>query len=336
LLTALSIAKTLAKEKLAKDSINLFVANSNKYDTFIDYELPAPSYLVPANQGYYIGWFINGSVSSSAARLRRAKSNGYMTSKAIEFKNDLAIKIVKVLKAELKSNIPSFKIINKYYTNNRYELSELNSADIQDTKIRASVNRSPSNDDLFDEIRAYAYQLKREGSLDHDLLADYAYNLDTKKSHSDIRMKVNNIFNWTERFYKVGMRRTSIMSRQEASVIARESRIESIKKRVNTYLTYLNTLQVLDNTDMEKVSISSLAKACSVSWRTARAYLNNYLAIKKLKGLKECCAPLIVQLKVIGIVEIEKLLKKVVLWLTEIEYVEYVELRNNNFRDVPI
>ena len=302
---ALQIAKELTPGALATDSINLFVPGNN-YDTFIDEDLLIPSYLVPGKDGYYIGWIIDGYTH---------------TQKGIEFKNDVLKKISLVLNAQIKPTPPK-NIRNHYYTNNKYHLSELNDT-LRDLRTSTKgLNLLHSGDDVaFNIIRAEAYKMKRESSLDYDLLLDFSLRVIPelnikKKGFSDIKSKVKNIHNWTLNFYNAGTKkRVSVMTREEASLNARTIRMNNIKTTVFDYLKTLTSLGV----EVSKLSISFISKSLSLSWATTKRYLSLFGILQDYRYFFKEHIPLIKQLKLIGTEDLKEVIINTV-WFTPKEW----------------
>ena len=303
--TALQVSSSLNATP-SSNSIDLYVPNSSEYDTFIDKDLLTPSYIVPTASGYYVGWFIDGYTH---------------TLKGIEFKNDIATKLSLILNAQIKSNTPK-SIKNSYYTKNKYHLNDLNN--IEDLrKGRASNYTISGNDTAFDVIRAEAYKQKREGTLNYDVLLEWALRtvpslLISKKSRSDIKSKVKNICRWTEKFYnaKTGSKRISTMTRTQASHYARTIRSVSKQEDVFNYLKTLNSM----GTDITKLSFSFISKVLNIHRATATKYK---LLFERLRGWSiriKNNIPLIGQLKCTAIKELKKKLKKSV-FITKKEYI---------------
>jgi len=303
--TALQIAKSLESVKLATDSINLFVAGSD-YDTFIDEDLPTPSYLVPTDAGYHIGWFLDGYTH---------------TLKGITYKNDTLKKLSLVLEGSIEA-VPPRNISNSYYLGAKYHLGEINENLRNLRKSAKGFKILQSGDDAaFNVIRAEAYQMKKEGTLNYDALLDFglsnipSLNI-SKKSFGDIQSKCKNIFNWTEKFYNAGSkRRVTIMSRYEASVNATQHRIDYTQTKVFNYLKSLKSL----GTNIDKLTPNFISKVLKVTWRTAKHYLYLFKSILSVGNSFKEHIPLIVQLKSIVLNDMREIVKKCT-WFTAPEY----------------
>ena len=301
-MTPLEIAKQLESEKLANDSINFFVPN-NKYDTFIDEELPTPSYLVPFRDGYYIGWLLDGYTH---------------TFKGIEFKNDTLKKISLVLNAEIRKKPPTKNIKNSYYTGAIHKLYSINE-NLRDLRTATrGLNTLHSGDDVaFNIIRSEAYKMKREKSLDYEILLEFSLRIIaelniSKKSFGDIQSKVKNIFKWTRDFYNAGTKkRVSIMNREDAAENARVKKTDIIRNKVFDYLKGLLSL----NIDILKLSISFISRALCISWKSAKKYLVLFGLINNSSSFFKEHIPLIEQLEVRSKLEMQKYIKNT-LWLT--------------------
>jgi len=313
--TALQIAKSLESVKLATDSINLFVAGSS-YDSFLDEDLPTPSYIVPTDAGYHVGWFLDGYTH---------------TLKGISYKNDTLKKISLVLGGSIEAAPPK-NISNRYYNGSKYHLGEINENLRDLRKTARGFKLLQSGDDVaFNVIRAEAYQMKKDGTLDYDILLNFGLNTIptlsiSKKSFGDIQSKCKNIFNWTQKFYNAGSkRRVSTMSRSAASQNATQHRMEYTRTKVFDYLKTLKSL----GTNLSKVTPYFISTVLNVTWRTAKYYLYLFEHLSsKAKAFKEHI-PLIVQLKSIVINDVREMVKNCT-WFTAPEYAKVLIYAGND------
>ena len=293
---------------------------SFSYDDLIEKDIPAPSYVTATNKGFYIGWFIDGY---------------FHTDRGIEYKNDILTKLALLLDGTIQSETPAHfdKISTTTLKLNQF-------SDIEDMRTATrGLNLLHSGDDAaFNVIRSEAYKMKRDGTLDCDMLLEFALRVVpelniSKKSFSDIRSKVKNVYKWTSQFYNAGTKkRISTMSRSEAALNARQHRMNSIKTSIFEYLKNLQSL----GTDFSKLSISFISKVLQVSWSTAKYYLSLFNSLENINRVVKEHIPLIKQLKIIGINEMKIFIKKV-LWLTEKEFFCHGKsASNDDFVSIPI
>lgn len=274
--TPIQISKSLGDEESSKNSFNFYV-QGHDLNHFLDCELPFPSYIVPEERGYFIGWFFDGYTN---------------TDKGIEFKNDLNEKIALLLNAEVKTRRPKY-INNHFFTNNIYKLNAFTS--IEDLRTNNVFDTQTKTDDyLFDLIRHRAYELKQKGILIFDNLLQYAMRVGTEmnKDNSTIRSKVKNVFKWTFHNYKIGgLKRVSKNNRADSIKIARRIKTEKKKEDLFQYFKSLKAIGI----NYKKESIYKIANNTKLSYMTVKKYITEYRAIKEVVSLEKRALPLNVQ-----------------------------------------
>ena len=180
-------------------------------DEFVEYNLPAPNYLLHAQKGIFIGWMINGYPGTNKSR---------------EYFNDIIARFIIAYKQHkperlpYKPNLDREALIN---TATSYELDlfqNLPSLYWANKKKIWSADSVGTIDQIFWAIKIYTEELIKEFGegvpVPYELLQDFAFrNFFDRKDKSTLRAKCRNIWNWyNERGWKVTRRERALTNAQ--------------------------------------------------------------------------------------------------------------------------
>jgi DNA-binding transcriptional ArsR family regulator len=181
-------------------------------DEFLEYNLPAPNYLLHAQAGVFIGWLINGYPGTKESR---------------EYFNDIIARFIiayKQNKPERLSYKPNMQRKAIKDTKHSYELKNFQNLPslywINKKKIWTSESVG-TIDQIFWAIKLYTEELIKEFGegtpIPYELLQDYAFrNFFDRKDKSTLRAKSRNIWNWyNERNWTIPKRKEWKMTRSE-------------------------------------------------------------------------------------------------------------------------
>ena len=178
---------------------------------FLEYNLPAPNYLLHAQKGIFIGWIINGYPGTKKSR---------------EYFNDIIARFIIAYKQHkperlpYKPNLDREALIN---TATSYELDlfqNLPSLYWANEKKIWSADSVGTIDQIFWAIKIYTEELIKEFGegvpVPYELLQDFAFsNFFDRKDKSTLRAKCRNIWNWyNERGWKVTRRERALTNAQ--------------------------------------------------------------------------------------------------------------------------
>ena len=181
-------------------------------DEFVEYNLPAPNYLLHAQKGIFIGWMINGYPGTNKSR---------------EYFNDIIARFIIAYKQHkperlpYKPNLDREALIN---TATSYELDlfqNLPSLYWANKKKIWSADSVGTIDQIFWAIKIYTEELIKEFGegvpVPYELLQDFAFrNFFDRKDKSTLRAKCRNIWNWyNERDWTIPKRKEWKMTRSE-------------------------------------------------------------------------------------------------------------------------
>ena len=180
-------------------------------DEFVEYNLPAPNYLLHAQKGIFIGWMINGYPGTKKSR---------------EYFNDIIARFIIAYKQHKPERLPYKPNFNRealINTATSYELDlfqNLPSLYWANEKKIWSADSVGTIDQIFWAIKIYTEELIKEFGegvpVPYELLQDFAFrNFFDRKDKSTLRAKCRNIWNWyNERGWKVTRRERALTNAQ--------------------------------------------------------------------------------------------------------------------------
>ena len=181
-------------------------------DEFLEYNLPAPNYLLHAQKGVFIGWLINGYPGTKKSR---------------EYFNDIIARFIIAYKQNKPERLPYKPIFEREAiidTKHTWELKNfqnLPSLYWANEKEIWTTNSTGTIDQIFWAIKIYTEELIKEFGegvpVSYELLQDFAFrNFFDRKDKSTLRAKCRNIWNWyNERSWTIPKRKEWKMTRSE-------------------------------------------------------------------------------------------------------------------------
>jgi predicted transcriptional regulator len=169
-------------------------------DEFLEYNLPAPNYLLHAQAGIFIGWLINGYPGTKESR---------------EYFNDIIARFIIAYKQNKPERLPYKPSIEREAikdTKHSHELKEFQNLPSLYWANKKKIWSSESVgtiDQVFWAIKLYTEELIKEFGegtpVPYEMLQDYAFrNFFDRKDKSTLRAKCRNIWNWyNERGWKM-------------------------------------------------------------------------------------------------------------------------------------
>ena len=234
---------------------------------WLDLDLPTPTLLKHINNGYLVGWAIEGS---------------FRTRKSQEFLNDIIARFLITFREYEIERLPyrPTDVENAHVVDIIYCLKDFS------RKLRSIPTRKyvPARADSFADhtfwaIKLYAEDMIREtGFIVYESLETWAMeNFIGKKERSTIRAKCRSVWNWySERDFKLPNRKKyetieewyeeSRMTRKERMIELNRRRAEEKKAKV---LGAIRALEYLG----EKITVRKVAEYAGISTRTAHKYL---------------------------------------------------------------
>ena len=188
-------------------TIDLYFYIKGTGSEFLDYKLPFPNFLKHINNGYYIGWRINGYPGTKEAK---------------EYFNDIIARFLITFKEyhpEKLSFIPKADKYTHVDFKNSYELKQFQNLKSIPVKKHVQIRAENVNtiDQTFWAIKYYAEELIREmGFVPYEMLEEFAYRHFYHKEKSTLRAKCRAIWNWySERDWTIPQTRSFEMTRSE-------------------------------------------------------------------------------------------------------------------------
>jgi hypothetical protein len=192
-----------------------YLQNNAKGDMFLEYNLPAPNYVLNSNRnGVFIGWQINGYLGTK-------ESQNYF--------NDIIARFIIAYKAYKPQRLPYKPHLdkdNKYAlkdTKHAYELKQfqnLPSLFNQQKKIWTAESVG-TIDQVFWAIKIYTEELIKEfgegTGVPYSTIENFAFtNFFGRKDNSTLKAKCRNIWNWyNNRDWTIPQKRNFEMTRSE-------------------------------------------------------------------------------------------------------------------------
>jgi hypothetical protein len=176
-------------------------------DEFLEYNLPAPNYLLKAQRGVFIGWLINGYPGTKKSR---------------EYFNDIIARFIIAYKQHKPERLPYKPIFEREAiidTKHTWELKNfqnLPSLYWANEKEIWTTNSTGTIDQIFWSIKIYTEELIKEFGegipVPYELLQDFAFrNFFDRKDKSTLRAKCRNIWRWyNERGWKMTRRERAL------------------------------------------------------------------------------------------------------------------------------
>ena len=250
--------------KLYQNTWIYFYFHNAVGNEFLEYNLPAPNYLLHTQKGVFIGWLINGYPGTKEAR---------------EYFNDIIARFIlgfKEHKPERLSYRPNLEREALKDINNTHELKEfqnLPSLYWANEKKIWSAESVGTIDQVFWAIKIYTEELIKqfgEGTpIPAYMLEDYAYkNFFDRKDRSTLKAKCRNIWNWYNE-------RNWTMTRKERAVKNAKSIKEKKRRQIlNAVTSIMRDEYVKDDGTWNKYK---LAKDLGMSNKTIIKHINELI-----------------------------------------------------------
>ena len=242
-------------------------------DEFVEYNLPAPNYLLHAQKGIFIGWMINGYPGTNKSR---------------EYFNDIIARFIIAYKQNKPERLPykpNFDREALINTATSYELDlfqNLPSLYWANKKKIWSADSVGTIDQIFWAIKIYTEELIKEFGegvpVPYELLQDFAFrNFFDRKDKSTLRAKCRNIWNWyNERSWTIPKRKEWKMTRSERA----KENAKLKKQRTRAILLGFIQNNLLANEYIKTDgtwNISKLSKATKLDPKTIRKHLKSLI-----------------------------------------------------------
>jgi len=249
---------------------------------WIDYKLPIPSLHKQINNGYFIGWAIDGY---------------FATPKGQEFLNDIIARFL--LSFEHIERLP-FKPQEKDFNSNTariyakvYKLREF-SKQLKSLPTRKHIPKRADNfeDFTFWAIKLYAEDMIRAtGFIVYDSLESWALSQFVDKERSTIRAKCRSIWNWyNERDFDIPSKKThrklkdyleeTMATRKEQAIRMGKEKKEKNRRKVINLITGLyaddykkkngkwHYIKIAEATGLSRYTVSTIIKELEKSYTT--------------------------------------------------------------------
>ena len=240
-----------------------YLRNANG-DEFVEYNLPAPNYLLHSYNGVFIGWLINGYPGTKESR---------------EYFNDIIARFIIAYKQHKPERLPykpnlkkdAIKDLNK--THELGDFQNLPSLYWANKKKIWSADSVGTIDQIFWAIKLYTEELIKEfgeGSpVPYELIQDYAFNnFFDRKDKSTLRAKCRNIWNWyNERNWK--------MTRKERALTNAKSIKEKKRRQILNAITGIMRDEYIKNDGTWNVY--KLTKDLGMSKNTIKRHLKELI-----------------------------------------------------------
>ena len=242
-------------------------------DEFLEYNLPAPNYLLHAQKGVFIGWLINGYPGTKKSR---------------EYFNDIIARFIIAYKQNKPERLPYKPIFEREAiidTKHTWELKNfqnLPSLYWANEKEIWTTNSTGTIDQIFWAIKIYTEELIKEFGegvpVSYELLQDFAFrNFFDRKDKSTLRAKCRNIWNWyNERSWTIPKRKEWKMTRSERA----KENAKLKKQRARAILLGFIQNNLLANEYIKTDgtwNISKLSKATKLDPKTIRKHLKSLI-----------------------------------------------------------
>ena len=283
---------------IASKIIVLYIEKDTRnFDDWLQAELLQPTLLIEHYKGYFIGWAIEGKIT---------------TKKQKEFYKHLALRLKKTLLKKTDLHIVKvssvwalqYALENGYKETNKrlYELKDLAKTCISLTAKEEKNNKlndlkldeefaifagtyTKTEDALFDFIRFKAYDYKKNNIINNiettleDLenycrsVAEIGYDIVGGKGISTAYAKARNIAEWVLENYGNGKRKRKTKNDKEYEMTRRENIVRINKLRAED--RKLRVQQAIESLKFigERISVRKVAEYANISTKTAQKYL---------------------------------------------------------------
>lgn len=251
------------------------------HSSFLTRDLPLPNLHTNLRQGYSLTYFLEGF-------------NG--TNKINDFYLDTQNRIMTSLN-DLDFELLEHPILvdgTRKYFEKIYQFKDFSHLDKSRTQKyidHSKEVRTLDKDTLFEVVRQDSYEMKRNGTLSYERVFDicnyYNQKLHIGKSHSDIRSKSRNIFEWTRDFYRVGTKdrkeRNKIyyLKNRKEDTMTKSEHLEKIaaNKRLETQSKILESIKILKE-QSQKITLQNICKLSKLNKNTLTRYKDFINTIK--------------------------------------------------------
>ena len=238
-------------------------------DEFLEYNLPAPNYLLHTQRGVFIGWLINGYPGTNKSR---------------EYFNDIIARFIIAYKEYKPERLPyrpeltREAIIDIKHTHELKEFQNLPSLYWANKKNIWTHESVGTIDQIFWAIKLYTEELIKEFGegtpIPYEMLEDYAFrNFFDRKDRSTLKAKCRNIWNWyNDREWTIPKRKEWKMTRSER---ARENAKLKKQRARAILLGFIQNNLLAD--EYKKAdgtwNVTKLSKATKLDPKTIRKHL---------------------------------------------------------------
>ncbi len=194
-------------------------------DEWIDYNLPIPTLQKHINQGYFVGWAIDGY---------------FATPKGIEFLNDIiarfliSFKELNIKRLPFKPQTKDLDSKTAHIYAKVYKLKEF-SKQLKSLPVKKRLN--PSRADMFEDftfwaIKLYAEDMIRDyGQISYGIFETWALTQFEYKERSTIRAKCRSIYNWyEEKNWELSKKHKPLKQHLEETMASRKEHIIRLNK----------------------------------------------------------------------------------------------------------
>ena len=258
------------KDKLLKSFWLYFHILGNGTE-WIDYNLPIPTIHRHINQGYYIGWAIDGY---------------FATEKGQEFLNDIIARFLITFKEQNIKRLgfrPNKKDLNNTTARIYTKVYKLREFSKQLKSLPAKKKYTPNRADSFEDFVFWAIKLYAEdmiratGFIVYDSFENWALNQFVDKERSTIRAKCRSIYNWYEaRDFDISTKNThrKLKDYLEETLASRTEHIKKVsaEKAERNRRKIINIMTGLYSSEYKKKSgawhFGKIAEATGLSSKT--------------------------------------------------------------------
>jgi hypothetical protein len=230
-----------------------------------DFNLPIPNYIEYTNNGYYIGWHIDGY---------------FGTKKGIAYLNDTIGRVLITFKDNTPHRLPykpDLKTADHYYPKIR-KLSSLSNLQSSPSRAKAPARADNYADYAFWAIKLYTEDRIREFGegtpVPYNNIEDWAFSQFEGKERSTIRAKCRSVWGWYEtKGWELGKEKRKFKMTRRERAISNSIKIAEEAQRKIINATTGKMAQEYKKTN-GKWNISKLAKELGMSRNTITKYLN--------------------------------------------------------------
>ena len=233
-------------------------------DEFIEYNLPAPNYLLHAQRGVFIGWLINGYPGTTKSR---------------EYFNDIIARYIIAYKEHKPERLPyrpelaKEALVDIKHSHELKEFQNLPSLYWANKKKIWTTDSVGTIDQVFWAIKIYTEELIKEFGegipVPYELIQDYTFNnFFDKKDKSTLKAKCRNIWNWYDN------RRWRMTRRERALTNAKSIKEKKRRQILNAVTGIIKNEYIKDDGTWNKYK---LAKDLGMSNKTIIKHINELI-----------------------------------------------------------